>query len=72
MSTTYWTWTLTFDEPGTGNRITSQGEVLAPADATAESVRQQLYPGITAELRRRYGAGYRVEALAPSCRIERQ
>ncbi|MEV6810185.1 hypothetical protein [Streptomyces sp. NPDC051132] len=71
-ATTYWKWTLAFDEPGTGRRITTQGETLAPVDATAEAVRQRLYPGITEELRRRYGAGYRIEDLAPACRIEQQ
>ncbi|MFD5552042.1 hypothetical protein ACFWJQ_35575 [Streptomyces goshikiensis] len=71
-STTYWTWTVVFDEPGTGQRIEAQGEVLAPVDATSESVREHLYPGLNEELNRRYGAGYCIENLAPSCRITRK
>lgn len=71
-ATTYWTYTVAFDEPGTGRRIETRGETLAPADATSESVRQHLYPGLTQELVRRYGPGYRIEDLAPACRIEQQ
>ncbi|MCX4871080.1 MULTISPECIES: hypothetical protein [unclassified Streptomyces] len=71
-TTTYWTWTVAMDEPGTGQRIEVQGEAIAPLDATGESVLEHLYPGLNEELRARYGAGYVVENLAPACRIKRK
>ncbi|MFF9582480.1 hypothetical protein [Streptomyces achromogenes] len=71
-TTTYWTWIVTCDEPGTGRRITRQGETIAPADATSESVREGLYPELTEDLVRRYGEGYCIEDLAPASRIERK
>ncbi|MFB7845507.1 MULTISPECIES: hypothetical protein [unclassified Streptomyces] len=71
-TTTYWTWIVECDEPGTGRRIASEGEVLAPLDATEQEIRQRLFPDLTAELQRRYGAGFQVEDLAPSCRFDRK
>ncbi|MFJ4577531.1 hypothetical protein ACIP4W_40545 [Streptomyces sp. NPDC088846] len=71
-TTTYWTWTVVFDEPGTGSRISAQGETIAPADATSESVRKLLYPGLNTQLQRRYGAGYFIENLSPACQVTRK
>ncbi|MEU2134924.1 hypothetical protein [Streptomyces sp. NPDC018352] len=71
-STTYWTWTVEVDEPSTGRRIATQGETIAPLDATDQEIRRRLFPELTKELQRRYGAGYRVEDLAPACRFDRK
>lgn len=71
-STAYWTWTVDFDQPGTGRRITAQGETIAPAAATEQDIRDRLYPELTKEICRRYGAGYSIEGLSPSCRFDRK
>ncbi|MGC5401882.1 hypothetical protein ACPXCP_39850 [Streptomyces sp. DT20] len=71
-TTTYWTWTVEFDEPGTGRRVAAQGETIAPPSVTHEEVRQRLYPELTEELQRRYGAGYCIEGLAPACRFDQK
>ncbi|MEU0691424.1 hypothetical protein [Streptomyces uncialis] len=69
--TTYWHWTITFDEPGTGRRVAAQGECIAPADATSATVLKRLAPDLNRQLEKKYGRGYRLENLAPSCRIDR-
>ncbi|WP_030606250.1 hypothetical protein [Streptomyces achromogenes] len=71
-TTTYWTWTVVCDEPRTGRRITRQGETIASADATSESVRERLYPDLNEDLARRYGLGYDIQDLAPAWCIEQQ
>ncbi|WP_399554266.1 hypothetical protein OG333_38660 (plasmid) [Streptomyces anulatus] len=71
-TTAYWTWTVECDEPGTGRRIGLDGEVIAPTTATEQDLRRRLYPELTTQLQHRYGAGYRVEDLAPSSRFDRK
>lgn len=71
-TTTYWTWIVEFDEPGTGRRIALDGEVIAPTDATEQEIRRRLFPELNTQLQRRYGAGYRVEDLAPALRFDQK
>ncbi|MFJ2608146.1 hypothetical protein ACIO13_24695 [Streptomyces sp. NPDC087425] len=72
MSTTYWHWIVVFDEPGTGIRITVEGESIAPADATGDSVLKRLRPELNKDLVRQYGAGYCIEDLGPASWIEQK
>ncbi|MFI2215139.1 hypothetical protein [Streptomyces sp. NPDC020141] len=71
-TTTYWHWTIAFDEPSTGKRLAAQGECIGPADATSDSVLKNLAPNLNRQLAGQYGPGYRIENLAPSCRIEQK
>ncbi|MEU3137581.1 hypothetical protein ABZ691_33050 [Streptomyces sp. NPDC006854] len=68
-TTVCWNWLLECDEPGTGRRIASEGEVLTPAHTTEQEMREQLLPNINANFQRRYGPGYRVQDLAPAWSI---
>ncbi|WP_371793778.1 hypothetical protein OG285_38470 [Streptomyces sp. NBC_01471] len=71
-TTTYWTWSIEVDEPGTGRRIALGSELIAPTDATEREIRRRLFPELTTQLQRRYGPGYRVEDLAPALRVNRK
>ncbi|AZK98788.1 MULTISPECIES: hypothetical protein [Streptomyces] len=71
-STTYWHWTIAFDDPSTGERITFEGESIGPANATTDAVLLNLTPDLNTEVQRRYGSGYSIENLSPVCQIEQK
>ena len=68
-TTTHWVWTVEFDQPTTGDRVAVQGETIAPFGDPEQEVRRRLFSELTTEIQRRYGAGYRIEGLSPSCRF---
>ncbi|MEU5138095.1 hypothetical protein [Streptomyces californicus] len=70
METICWKWLLECDEPGTGRRISSEGEVLTPAHTTEQEMREQLLAKLDVGFERRFGEGFRIQDMTPAWRIQ--